>query len=858
MLCEQVRDHLSAYLDKELTADLSAAIRAHVDACPDCRSLLADLRATSDLLRRLPVRPAPEGLAGDVVREMERRVVLESSEPAAGQPHERTLAIHRARSWPRALAVAATLLLAAGIGLFAYLGGRPGDVAPSVEFARGTLDRDGEAPATEPGSGPAEPAGPTDLAHRGLGVDGGKHQWASESGISAADGIAAGDLLGEHLGRHVDVDGDENGAARLGSALAIAPTAGIANIEDAAGRQSIFGNTTVVRSGAATQGLGESHKKVHGGDLGLASADLPRDGRPSADGYGYLSNGSVKHFYGGLAAVDAKAKQLASAGTGGAVGGTAVQTEEPVAEQTRDTALAQPAGPAVVQQVMNFVAEGRATIDTLQAVATPANLDPAENQLIVRAASREAANTALVQLFHANRWEALPQEEALAYLRDGRFTAEAAGDGVHPVGGAGGAGLARKKAEEPVAGGCYFLAGRNGEDTWVILTDRDQLSRFGGQLAQANEMTVGMDSSKQFRAIGQLQQQLAGYAVAKADSAFMGKASARGWSRGRDASEAAPTDVAKRGETKATLRRAEPSREKALEEKAVRTAPTEKANKARGGDAFGLGGTERIAQKPDGLENRLDGDAKWGSKRSPAHRPAAPERALGTAETDAAKTAPPKPVATPKAPAVEAPALPLYDQTRRSGKKAADEPAAVVPPAPPAKPSTTARSAMLVPEAPPAAKFKPAARGVVEDEETPSGAVAERWETDERDAAQAKDATLKAQDKGDDDKQRWEFLDRAEAEKLKENVAGLPETGTPPVRLHVEGVEVRQRGAAAPPTTFSIAGGTVALHRVLALPRNQVLVVVRVRQASETAATTAKDPAAAEAEARPAAKEAAH
>jgi len=850
MLCEQVRDHLSAYLDKELTADLSAAVRAHVDACPDCRSLLADLRATSNLLRRLPVHAAPEGLAGDVMREMERRVVLESSEPAAGQPHERTLAIHRARSWPRALAVAATLLLAAGIGLFAYLGGRPGDVAPSVEFAGRALDKAPDATATEPDSGPAEPAGPTDLAYKGLGVGGGRDGWADEAGVAAADGIAAGDFLYER------VDGDENGAARLGSALALAPTAGIANIEDAAGRQSIFGNATGVRSGAATQHLGESHKKALDRDLAPASTGLSRGSRPSADDYGYLSNGSVRHFFGDVAAVDAKAKQLDSLGTGALAAGIVVQAEEQYADE--EGAVVQLTGPAVVQQVMNFVAEGRATIDTLQAVATPANLGPAENQLIVHAASREEANTALVQLFHANRWEALPQQEALAYLRNGRFTTEANGDRAHSVGGAGAAGRARKKAEEPVAGGCYFLAGRNGEDTWVILTDRDQLSRFGSQLAQANEMTVGMDSSEPFRAIGRLQEQLAEYAVAKADTGRMGRAPARGRSWGRAAFGAAPMDLTELGEAKARLRRAEPSREKELEGEAVRTAPTEKAKEATSGEALGLRGAEGLARLPDDARRRFDYDDDTGAKRAKARRTLTPGGAPVTATTDAGKAAPAKPAGIAKAPAVEAPALAMYGHARSGGKKAADGPAAGVPPAPPAKPSAAARSAPLAPAAPPAAKFKPAARGTVEDKEAPSEAVAERREADERGAGQAKDASLKTREIRDNDKQHWAFLERAEADKLQKGVAKQHGTAKPPVRLHIEWAEAGQRGVAAPPITFGIAGGTVTLHRVFALPKNQVLLVVRVRQASETARTAAEEPAAAEAEARPAAKEAAN
>jgi len=122
MLCDQVREHLSAYLDEELTADLSAAVRAHLDTCAACRMLADELQATADLLGRLPVRPAPEHLAADVIGEIERRGIVPAGAPVEGQPQERTLPMRRARLWPRALAVAATVLLAVGIVVLAYLG----------------------------------------------------------------------------------------------------------------------------------------------------------------------------------------------------------------------------------------------------------------------------------------------------------------------------------------------------------------------------------------------------------------------------------------------------------------------------------------------------------------------------------------------------------------------------------------------------------------------------------------------------------------------------------------------------------------------------------------------------------------
>ena len=121
MQCKQVHDHLSAYLDRELTAELASAVRHHLASCPECRAMLEDLRATADLLGRLPVREAPAGMADDVRREIERRMLAPQAADEAAMP-ERTLAAHTVRLWPRVLAVAACVALAAGIGLVAYFG----------------------------------------------------------------------------------------------------------------------------------------------------------------------------------------------------------------------------------------------------------------------------------------------------------------------------------------------------------------------------------------------------------------------------------------------------------------------------------------------------------------------------------------------------------------------------------------------------------------------------------------------------------------------------------------------------------------------------------------------------------------
>jgi len=160
MLCEQAREHLSAYLDRELSSELSSAVRAHLESCADCRTLLADLRATAGLLGALPVHRAPADLADDVRCEVERRAILPAAETAHdAEPQERTLSLQRVRFWPRALAVAASLLLVVGIGVLALLG--PGGGPETVPALRSSehgaeVAKDGEVDGR---------VGPSDLEH---------------------------------------------------------------------------------------------------------------------------------------------------------------------------------------------------------------------------------------------------------------------------------------------------------------------------------------------------------------------------------------------------------------------------------------------------------------------------------------------------------------------------------------------------------------------------------------------------------------------------------------------------------------------------------------------------------------------
>src|SRR5581483_9474120 len=60
MNCEQVKERLSAYLDSMLAPEERRAMALHLQSCPHCMTLLAELRQNDILLARLPrVSPSP-------------------------------------------------------------------------------------------------------------------------------------------------------------------------------------------------------------------------------------------------------------------------------------------------------------------------------------------------------------------------------------------------------------------------------------------------------------------------------------------------------------------------------------------------------------------------------------------------------------------------------------------------------------------------------------------------------------------------------------------------------------------------------------------------------------------------------
>ena len=105
---DKIRESLSAYLDAELSDAESQRVAREIEADPALQSESAELAATRDLLRALPVEHAPEDLVSRVLAEAER------SQLVGAQHSERLSGPFR---WVRYLATAAVLLVAASVGV---------------------------------------------------------------------------------------------------------------------------------------------------------------------------------------------------------------------------------------------------------------------------------------------------------------------------------------------------------------------------------------------------------------------------------------------------------------------------------------------------------------------------------------------------------------------------------------------------------------------------------------------------------------------------------------------------------------------------------------------------------------------
>jgi hypothetical protein len=114
---ENIEAKLCAYVEGDLDEQGRVEIERHLEAHPNHRRLLAELTSTRDLLRYLPRENAPADLAETFNAQLERSALLDgpSVDPAVPK-------IHAANLLPRLLALAAIVVLGAGLGAVVYFG----------------------------------------------------------------------------------------------------------------------------------------------------------------------------------------------------------------------------------------------------------------------------------------------------------------------------------------------------------------------------------------------------------------------------------------------------------------------------------------------------------------------------------------------------------------------------------------------------------------------------------------------------------------------------------------------------------------------------------------------------------------
>jgi predicted anti-sigma-YlaC factor YlaD len=115
MDCQEIQEHLSAWLDGEVDREVGLEMEAHLEGCSLCRGAMARLRRLDEALGSLEV-PVPSNLAAGVLSRLPRRPSV----------------------WWKSLSLAASLLL--GIVLGGALAGN---------FYPGLTASNGEAITTE-------------------------------------------------------------------------------------------------------------------------------------------------------------------------------------------------------------------------------------------------------------------------------------------------------------------------------------------------------------------------------------------------------------------------------------------------------------------------------------------------------------------------------------------------------------------------------------------------------------------------------------------------------------------------------------------------------------------------------------
>lgn len=110
---QEIEARLAAYVDGTLPADQRAEIEAYLKANANHGRLIAELKSIKAAVTTLPKEKAPAEVLDGLQAHLERHQLLEDVEDSVGSS--------RIQRWPQVGALAAVLMLAAGLGILVYV-----------------------------------------------------------------------------------------------------------------------------------------------------------------------------------------------------------------------------------------------------------------------------------------------------------------------------------------------------------------------------------------------------------------------------------------------------------------------------------------------------------------------------------------------------------------------------------------------------------------------------------------------------------------------------------------------------------------------------------------------------------------
>ena len=137
MPCNDYREAIQELADGALGPIRRAELQMHLDVCPRCRALAADMLRIRDLARSLDRIQPPDSVWLQVAGRLRQQGRIAPPSPADARTHRRHVA---------ALAIAAALVLAIGASIFTLLPRSDGDTGAPA----GPASQAGNAPAGDP------------------------------------------------------------------------------------------------------------------------------------------------------------------------------------------------------------------------------------------------------------------------------------------------------------------------------------------------------------------------------------------------------------------------------------------------------------------------------------------------------------------------------------------------------------------------------------------------------------------------------------------------------------------------------------------------------------------------------------